>query len=72
MTIMQVMHENHYRFSDDVMIFVQAAGEMHPTIFSASMYDNYVGLIIKNATWSGMWDFLKSYFMEKHNATITK
>lgn len=69
-SIMEVMYLNHMRYSEDVELYFEAASLLYPAIYSNPKKDIFVGLVIKNATWSGMWDFLKKYFKENHNKTI--
>lgn len=69
-SIMEVMYLNHMRYSEDVELYFEAASLLYPSIYTNSNKDIFVGLVIKNATWSGMWNFLKKYFKENHNRTI--
>lgn len=69
-SIMKVMYLNHMRYSEDVELYFEAASLLYPSIYRNQNKDFFVGLVIKNATWSGMWDFLKKYFKDNHNTTI--
>ena len=69
-SIMEVMYLNHMRYSEDVELYFEAASLLYPSIYRNPNKDIFVGLVIKNATWSGMWDFLKKYFKENHNIAI--
>jgi len=69
-SIMEVMYLNHMRYSEDVELYFEAASLLYPSIYRNPNKDIFVGLVIKNATWSGMWDFLKKYFKENHNRAI--
>jgi hypothetical protein len=69
-SIMAVMYLNHMRYSEDVELYFEAASLLYPSIYKNPNKDIFVGLVIKNATWSGMWDFLKKYFKDNHNKNI--
>ncbi len=69
-SIMEVMYLNHMRFSEDVELYFEAASLLYPSIYRSQNKDIFVGLVIKNATWSNMWDFLEKYFKDNHNITI--
>jgi len=69
-SIMEVMYLNHMRYSEDVELYFEAASLLYPSIYRNPKKDIFVGLVIKNATWSGMWNFLKKYFKDNHNITI--
>lgn len=70
-SIMEVMYLNHMRYSEDVELYFEAASLLYPSIYTNANKDIFVGLVIKNATWSGMWEFLKKYFKENHNRTLS-
>ena len=69
-SIMEVMYLNHMKYSKDVELYFDAASLLYPSIYRNPNKDIFVGLVIKNATWSGMWDFLRKYFKDNHNRNI--
>lgn len=69
-SIMEVMYLNHMKYSEDVELYFDAASLLYPSIYRNPNKDIFVGLVIKNATWSGMWDFLRKYFKDNHNRNI--
>ena len=69
-SIMEIMYLNYMKYSEDVELFFDAASLLYPSIYRNPNKDIFVGLVIKNATWSGMWDFLRKYFKDNHNHNI--
>lgn len=69
-SIMEVMYLNYMKYSEDVELYFDAASLLYPSIYRNPNKDIFVGLVIKNATWSGMWDFLRKYFKDNHNRNI--
>ncbi len=67
---MAVMYLNHMRYSEDVELYFEAASLLYPSIYRNPNKDIFVGLVIKNTTWDGMWDFLRKYFKDNHNRNI--
>jgi hypothetical protein len=50
--------------------FVDSALELYPNNYNSSHAINALQGIQNNITWDGMWDFLRTYFKEKHDYDI--
>jgi hypothetical protein len=53
-----------------VETFTSAAREMFSNTYTQSVADAAVGMILQNISWSGMWDFLRTYFQKNHGTQI--
>lgn len=65
-----VFFDNLREFKEIAVKFTTAATELFPSNYNKELAESAYILIIQNISWAGMWDFLRSYYIEKHGINI--
>lgn len=68
--INEVVNYNSGRFSEIISDFLEAGNQMFPQHWQKDKDGIFIHMISANLSWSGMWDYLTSYFLKSHGENI--